>query len=304
MYNEEKKLQWIDDAERRNSLSNRRVVFAHLNRLSDAIETPLGADLFDLICANRKSDVIREGNARLDFSTYSTLRRFVQTVNAYLDWRFAVDCGIIPSQEQRLGTYEFSLVDCYAAPSFIKTEERLSSELSHHRIEDGDMLSVFASMAWIGYTPKEMIAVKQNEVHEEDGHIVVCGAIISDGFVNDTLMYYNHTVKYYRPPAAQLYIKEDGEEFLRNIVPASRAVRKANMLTKLMDAAYKTELLSGDNVSYARLAQAGTMQRWLEMERNGVVVDADWIKTNTRVSALTSRERAQEFEDFKTALGI
>ena len=304
MYNEEKKLAWMDDAERRNVLSRRRVAASHLSRLDDAVETPLGADIFDLMREGRKAEVIEHINRNFGFTTYSTIRRFVQTVNAYLDWRFAVDASTIASNGQRFGTYEFSLVNTFRGLDYIKSEDELSAALSHHRIEDGELLPVFASLAWIGYEPTGMIIIRQADVNDKGANIIVEGKTVNDGFVNDTLLYYSRNERYLKGAYRMFSVKESGEKFLRNIVPANNARPQANMLTKIRDMACKTELLNGSTISYAQLKQAGEFKSWLAAERAGEHIDIEWFKDNLHINALTAKEHLNEYLDYKTALGV
>ena len=304
MYNEEKKLAWMADAERRGALNKRGVAVSHLNKIANAVEFPLDADIFDLVQDGRKADVIDAMNRNGGCITYSTVRRLAQTINAYLDWRFAVDASSVASADERFGTYEFSLVDTYRSPTYLLTQDELSGALSHYRIEEGRLLPVFAALAWAGYEPTGMIRIMQEDVDDSGSNIIIDGKILPDGFINDTLLYYSRTEKYNKGAYGWACIKEDGQEFLRNIVVADNPRPKANMLTKIRDMACKTELLNGGTIVYLQLNQAGAFHEWLEAERNGATIDVDWFKRNKGINALTAKEHEQEFRDFKIAMGL
>ncbi len=304
MYNAEKKLEWIADAEKRGALSNRSIVFSHLDRLEDAIEARLDADIYDLMRAGRKAEAIRIGNQFLGFTTYSTARRFAQTVNAYLDWRFITEEAAIPIAAHRFAAYEFSMVDMYQSKAYIKSEDELAAALSQKRIEDGELLSVFASLAWLGYTVKEMVSLRQSVV-DDAGALIRIGALTArPGFVNDTLLYYSRTSSYIKGAYHMQCVKEDGEEFVRNIVPANTVRPKANMQDKIqnMAAKYKSPITDAP-LSYQQLIQAGKFNMYLRMEEAGLPISAEEIQRMDAVNRLTSQERYKEYMDFKTAIG-
>ena len=304
MYNEEKKLAWMDDAERRGALNQRRVAISHLNKLANAVEFPLDSDVFDLVRAGRKFDVIDAMNCNGGCITYSTVRRFIQTINSYIDWRFAVDASSVASANERFSTYEFSLVETYRSPTYIMTQDALSGALSHCRVEDGNLLPVFASLAWIGYEPVTMVRLLQKDIDDTGPNIMINGRQIPDGFVNDTLLYYSRTSIYTKGIYGLSCVKEDGDEFLRNIVPRYNSRKKANMLTKIRDMACKTELVNGGAIVYLQLSQAGAFHEWLAAERAGECIDIDWFKRTQGINALTAKEHAQEFNDFKIAMNV
>ena len=303
MYNEEKKLAWIEDAQRRGVLSNLNVATSHLRRMSAFIEEPLDADILDLLLDGRKDDAVRMGNRGCGFTTYSTVRRFVQTINAYIDWRFAVDLSMKPTQNQRFNTYDFSLVDSFRSNSYIKNQDELAAAMSHKRIEDGELLPVFASLAWIGFEPTEMVKIQQKDVTENYNRICIQGKIAPLGFVNDTLLYYSRHEVYNHPPFLGC-VKESGPEFLRNIIPQNSSRGKADMLKKIryVSQAY-TLPTTKDGTSFYQLKQAGVFERYLAAERSGEMIDINWIQADSKCITLTAKEHYQEYLDFKEAIG-
>lgn len=304
MFNEEKKLAWMADAERRDALADRRGATSHLNRLAEAVEIPLNEDIFDIMRGGRKSEAIALGNQSFGFTTYATVRRFINTVNAYIDWRFAIDAAAIPTADERFSPREFSLIETFRGKDYIATEDELRSALSHKRIEDGALIAVFASLAWCGYSPKDMITIRQNEVDDTGNNIVLQGKTIPSGFVNDTLLYYSRTTHYLKGVYQIRCIKEDGPLFLRNIVFENNPRETANMLTKIKNTAPKITLLNGGTISYQQLKQAGEFQQFIAMERAGFMVSEEWIQTTKKFTALKARERMKEFQEFKIALGV
>ena len=299
MYNEELKLAWMEDAERREALSNRRVAIVHMNRLAVAVEERLGEDIFNLIRDGRKEEVIGIGSENLRFTTYATIRRFLNTVNAYVIWRFAVDESSVAAPSQRLTAYDFSLVPTYKN-YFIRTEDELSGALSHRDVAEGDLLPVCAALAWCGYEPAEMVNIQQNEVSDRGDRIAIRGKLIQPGYVNSTLLYYLRHDVYYRGVRSTEYVKEIGSAFLRNIVVRDSKKKPINMVERIRNMPLRFQVAKTEApLSYQQLIQAGEFQRMIAQEQIGTVIDREFIQHEFGLKNLAIQDRLYEFEAFK-----
>lgn len=296
MYNSERKERWLQTIEDADLEKQSR---SFLDRIGIAVEEKLDDDLFELIVSGKRDDVISclEDNGK--FVSYRILRRFCAYANSYLTWCYATMLSSVPPQNAKLKAYDISLVQSFRK-SFIRTQDELESALIDAPLREGFILPVCCSLAWMGYSVKEMCELKTKDVSVDGQNVIVRGVMAPEGFVRDTLRLWAKTDVFYRGVRDVAYVKSSGNEFVRQTFPEDGVYTQ---LKNIVDgvrsiAARYVVRRTGDSVSYRQLAAAGELNALRGMEASGKEIDQDVIASVCKVKGQMAIDRLREYRQF------